>query len=91
MNFTKKDLINKITKESSVSSIEGTQILESFLFLVKSNAKLKIVKLSGFGSFAFKKTRERIGRNPKTNDSYIIPIMKKLTFKPSNKIKGSIN
>ena len=66
-------------------------ILESFLKLVKVNSKTKIVKVNGFGSFNFKETPKRFGRNPKTKESYIIPSMNKLNFRPSNKIKEVLN
>ena len=65
--------------------------LESFLSLIKSSSKLRPVKLSSFGTFSFKKTPKRLGRNPKTKDSYIIPELNKLNFKPSNKIKENLN
>ena len=91
MNFTKNILIKNIAKKSLVSSSDATSILESFLLLIKDKAKLKSVKLSRFGSFSFKKTPKRLGRNPKTKDSYIIPVLNKLNFKPSNKIKDNIN
>ena len=91
MNFSKNNLIKNIAKKSLVSSGEALGILESFLLLIKGKAKLKSVKLSRFGSFSFKKTPKRLGRNPKTQDSYIIPELNKLNFKPSNKIKENLN
>ena len=91
MNLCKTNIIKNISKQSLVSSSDATSILESFLLLIKDKAKLKSVKLSRFGSFSFKKTPKRFGRNPKTKDSYIIPALNKLNFKPSNKIKESIN
>ena len=81
MNFTKNNLIKNIAKKSLVSAGEASGILESFLLLIKGKAKLKSVKLSSFGSFSFKKTPKRLGRNPKTKDSYIIPVSNKLNFK----------
>jgi integration host factor subunit alpha len=91
MNFTKNNLIKNIAKKSLVSTGDASGILESFLQLIKVKAKLKSVKLSSFGTFSFKKTLKRLGRNPKTKDSYIIPSLNKLNFKPSNKIKENIN
>jgi|TARA_B100000768_G_scaffold181273_1_gene203612 integration host factor subunit alpha len=91
MNFSKKDIIKKITKKSSIPFLDGSMILESFLVLIKNKSHSRSVKLSGFGSFIFKKTPKRIGRNPKTKVSYIIDEMSKLNFKPSNKIKGKLN
>ncbi len=91
MNFSKNNIINNITKKSRISALEGSKILESFILLIKSKAKSNTVKVSGFGSFSFKKTPNRLGRNPKTKESYIIPQLNKLNFKPSNKIKRDIN
>ena len=91
MSFNKTNILKNITKKSEVSAGEATSILESFLSLIKNKSKLRSVKFSGFGSFSFKKTPKRLGRNPKTKDSYIIPQLNKLNFKPSNKIKENIN
>tara|TARA_B100000795_G_C22632340_1_gene373097 strand:- start:227 stop:502 length:276 start_codon:yes stop_codon:yes gene_type:complete len=91
MSFSKSNIVKNITKKSEFSVVEASNILESFLLLVKNKSKLRSVKLSTFGSFSFKKTPKRFGRNPKTNDSYIIPELNKLNFKPSHKIKEKIN
>ena len=91
MNFSKTSIVRNVTKKSELSAVEVTSILESFLLLIKNKSKLKSVKLSSFGSFSFKKTPKRLGRNPKTQVSYIIPQLNKLNFKTSNKLKEKIN
>jgi nucleoid DNA-binding protein len=91
MSITKKNIIKNINKETAISIDDATTLLESFLLLVKKHAKSNKVKLSGFGAFCFKKTPKRIGRNPKTSDSYIIPELNKLNFKSSNILKDKIN
>ena len=91
MSLTKKNIINRLKTNTSLSSYEASSILESFLSIIKSKSKSKHLKLSGFGTFSFKKTPKRAGRNPKTQDSYIIPELNKLNFKPSNKVKEKLN
>jgi nucleoid DNA-binding protein len=91
MSLTKNNIINYLKKNSSLSVGEASSIFESFLSLIKSKSKSKSIKLSGFGTFSFKKTPKRAGRNPKTKDSYIIPELYKLNFKPSSKVKEQIN
>jgi integration host factor subunit alpha len=91
MSLTKTNIVNKIKKNSSLSVGEASSIFESFLSVIKSKSKSKSVKLSGFGTFSFKKTPKRVGRNPKTKDSYIISELNKLNFKSSNKVKEKIN
>jgi len=91
MSLTKNNIINKIKKNLPLPVVEASSIFESFLSVIKTKSKSKSVKLSGFGTFSFKKTPKRAGRNPKTKDSYIIPELYKLNFKPSNKVKEQIN
>jgi nucleoid DNA-binding protein len=91
MNLRKANIVTSITKNSEISTKDATNILESLLLLIKNKSRSRIVKLVSFGSFNFKKTPKRLGRNPKTKDSYIIPELNKLNFKPSNKIKEKIN
>ena len=91
MNLRKKNIIKNLAKNSLISNNDASGLFESFLEIIKSKSKSKLVKISNFGTFSFKKTPKRIGRNPKTLDSYIIPMINKLNFKASKKIKREIN
>ena len=91
MTTNKKNIAKNISINLFISIKEGSNILESFLSLIKVNSKNKIVKLSGFGSFDNKKSPERLGRNPKTKESYIIQPTTKPKFKASKKIKEILN
>lgn len=66
-------------------------LLDKFLLILKKESKLKKVKLSAFGTFSMHITSNRIGRNPKTLESYIIKPTKKLIFKASVKTKETLN
>jgi integration host factor subunit alpha len=91
MNLTKDAITKILEKNSSISNHDASNILESFLLLIKSKSKSKSVKLTGFGTFSFKETPKRLGRNPKTKESYIIDSRTKLTFKASNVLKKILN
>jgi len=65
MNFSKSDIAKSISIKSLVSAGESKILLESFLSLIKSSSKNGPVKLSNFGTFSFKKTPKRLGRNEK--------------------------
>ena len=91
MNFTKKHILKNITDNCSLNNKDGLRLLESFLQLTSVNAKSMPVKISGFGSFIYKTTPERIGRNPKTNDLYEIKSFKRLVFRASTRLKKLIN
>ena len=93
MNITKKDIVRKINKETQISSMASKSFLDKFLDIIKceSYKNNKILKLNGFGSFKLKFTPKRVGRNPNTQDSYIIKERNKLTFTTSFKIRKFIN
>jgi nucleoid DNA-binding protein len=91
MNITKNTILKKMSKESLISNSDGYLLLESFISTIKTQAKISDVKLTGFGTFSSKKTPQRMGRNPKTQVSYIIQESIKLNFRPSMKIKEKIN
>lgn len=91
MSINKQSIIKDICESTSLSSNESAALLEAFLSLVITEAKSKRVKLNCFGTFNLKKTLKRIGRNPKTMESYIIPSVFKLKFVASNKLKSKLN
>jgi nucleoid DNA-binding protein len=91
MSISKKNISKKIAFKSSMTDIEASELLSSFLAIIKLQSRSKQVKLSSFGTFCFKKTPKRNGRNPKTKESYIIKSRTKLGFKPSMNIKEIIN
>lgn len=77
--------------DSEMTYDECKKLLEFFLSMIKNKSKQNKVKLSGFGSFIFKSTPKRIGRNPRTNESYIIPKLNKMSYRASNMIKEKLN
>ena len=91
MNYTKALIYKKTATKLSISTTDSSKILDSFLSIIKKNVGSKIVKISGFGSFEMKETPKRIGRNPKTKESYIINARNKVTFNISNKLKNFLN
>jgi integration host factor subunit alpha len=84
----KKDIVGNIYSKTHLSLKDSKNILDSFIsFLVKN----KNIKLSNFGSFILVNTPQRIGRNPKTREEYLIKAREKLSFKASKKIKSFLN
>ena len=91
MSFGKKDICNNISSKALISKDKSKEVLRNFLNLVTSKSKSRIVKISNFGTFYTKNTPQRLGRNPKTKEEFIISKRSKLFFKPSNKIRSIIN
>ena len=91
MSITKSDIANNIAFETCISRKDSKNIVSSLISLIVINSYHKEVKLAKFGTFKRKITPERIGRNPKTGQKYIIKQSKKIKFYPSSKIKKFVN
>tara|TARA_B110000008_G_C16618529_1_gene423502 strand:- start:14 stop:289 length:276 start_codon:yes stop_codon:yes gene_type:complete len=91
MTTTKKEIAKILSKNVSINLELSSKFIDTFLALIKNNSKSKVIKINGFGSFRYKKTPQRIGRNPKTKESYIIQKSKRFVFTVSNKIKEILN
>jgi len=91
MNITKKDISKKIAHNSEASLGESQRFLDKFIEIISSNLLDKSIKIGRFGTFQQYKTKERIGRNPKTLKSYSIKPVNKIKLTISNKIKEAIN
>ena len=87
----KNKIAENISKKTSLPKSISKDLIDVFLKLITEEAQNKKVKIAGFGSYNIHTTSKRIGRNPKTGDSYIIKPMKKMNFKASQKVKDFIN
>jgi integration host factor subunit alpha len=91
MSFGKKDICNNISTKALISKDNSKEFFREFTNLVISKSKSRLVKISNFGTFYTKNTPQRLGRNPKTKEEFVISKRSKLFFKPSNKIRSLIN
>ena len=67
-------------------------LIEDFLSTILSNIKNeKKLKLSKFGTFTIRQKKSRIGRNPKTKETKMIPSRDVVLFKPSKEFKDFVN
>lgn len=90
MSITKKVLAQNISQKLGLSQKDSLFFVNSFFraLTVNNNSAININK---FGTFSYKKTPKRIGRNPKTLQEFKIKSRQRFTFQPSDKIKKTIN
>ena len=91
MNITKKEIASLVSKKINTTNDEGLLVLNSFFQILKKELQDRDIKLSKFGVFYTKKTKSRIGRNPKTMETYKIPSVKKVFFRSSKIAKDILN
>tara|TARA_B100000963_G_scaffold360959_1_gene394061 strand:- start:1303 stop:1575 length:273 start_codon:yes stop_codon:yes gene_type:complete len=90
LSVTKKRISHNVSQKLKVSKKLGLEITNTFFNFLIIN-KEKNISINNFGSFDYKKTPKRIGRNPKTLQQFNIEARQKLTFKPSDVVKKNIN
>ena len=91
MSLGKKDIIVNISTKAHISSSLSKSLFDYFLRHIISNADNKIVKISRFGSFQKYTSPQRVGRNPKTKERFLITKRNKIKFNPSNNIRSILN
>lgn len=85
MNATKLDLCTRVSKKLDTPVTDIKPIVESFLDeILKVISEGKRIEIRGFGSFSVKIRKSRVGRNPRTGKSVIVPEYKAPSFKFSN-------
>ena len=91
MSISKKKISENLSSKIEITLNLSSNIIDVFIGLIKTNSKEKVIKISQFGSFYYKKSPERTGRNPKTKEPFVITKRKKLSFISSNKVKNILN
>ena len=91
MSLGKKDIIINISSKAHISRVISARIVHSFFNILKQNSSFNTIKIANFGSFYKRFTPERVGRNPKTKQEFLIPKRSKLFFKTSDKERHILN
>tara|TARA_A100001011_G_scaffold386144_1_gene461398 strand:+ start:1275 stop:1574 length:300 start_codon:yes stop_codon:yes gene_type:complete len=92
INLTKSDIVKSIYMQIGFSKKISETLLDDILLIIIENLKNnKKLKLSKFGTFTLKNKKSRVGRNPKTKESKIIPSRNVVLFKPSKEFKNLVN
>lgn len=91
MKVTKKKLAEKISTELIINNNESKLLVNSIVSFLIKNIQSKTLKLSGFGTFKIIKTKQRVGRNPRTLEEFTIPSQRKIRFQASKIAREKIN
>ncbi len=91
ISLKKKDLINILNNKTGLSKNLSKKIIEDLINILILAIKNKDLNLKNIGKFNKIYKKERMGRNPKTNETFIISSRFSVRFTPSRKLLSSIN
>ncbi len=89
-SVTKKDLAKNVSDKLGLSHKDSLFLIKHFFSFLANNHS-KRINIHNFGTFINKVTPERIGRNPKTKEEFVIKARQKIFLRPSKEIKNAIN
>ena len=90
-NLKKIDLIKNINTKTGLSSRFIKKVIDDLLKIISADIKLCNFNLKNIGSFKLIYKKERLGRNPKTNEKFTISARKSISFKPSKKFSKTLS
>lgn len=89
--MNKTELITAMAEKAGLTKKDTEKALKAFEETVTETLVAgDKVQIIGFGSFEVIERKERIGRNPKTNEEMTIPGGKSPKFKPGKSMKDAI-
>ena len=91
ISYKKEDFIKSLSLNKGFSNLLSKKIIEELLETLSILIKNNDLILKNIGSFRIIEKKERMGRNPKTKENYIIKKQKSSSFITSNYLKKLIN
>ena len=91
VNITKFDLIKKLSDKTGFSLNYSKKLINELINICALERKSGKFVLKNVGTFFVIKKKERIGRNPKTKEEFIISARKSIRFKASQNIINRLN
>ena len=83
---TRETIAKQISIEFGIAYSTVYKKIDKILQIWSNEIIVSNLSISNIGSFKIKKKHERIGRNPKTKEEYLIKSRKVISFKKSNNL-----
>ena len=91
-NLTKEILAENINRQFGLTKSFSEKLINSLVFHLTNTVKTdKILKIKNFGTFRILNKKERIGRNPKTKEKFVISKRSVIVFKTSKSLNNKLN
>ena len=90
-NFKKEDLIKSLSTKTGFPYNYSKKIIDDLIEVILQGIKNGYFNLKNVGSFKIIHKNERLGRNPKTKEEFIIAARKSVKYTPSKKIVEKLN
>ncbi len=90
-NLNKIDISSNLSKEKGYSLLYSKKVINNLIEVLIDSIKESELAIKNIGNFKLIKKKQRIGRNPKTNEEFIISERQSISFKVSKNLIKKIN
>jgi len=91
-NLKKEDIVKNISANVGTSIFYTAKIVNDIIIILTDGLILKKkIKINNFGTFLLQNKNERLGRNPKNKNTFVISKRIIASFSASNYLKIKIN
>ena len=90
-NLKKIDLAKQLSNKTGYSVNFSKKLINDLVEIIVLNIKKENLTLKNIGTFKKKNKKQRIGRNPKTKEEFIINSRKSISFTSSSKLLVKLN
>ena len=88
---TKQELIQRLAERANVGKVETLLVVDALEQLIREElAAGGEIPLARTGKFRLREQAARMGRNPKTGESVMIPARRKIVFTPAKALKDAV-
>ena len=91
LNFTKNDISTYIGFKTGLPKSYVGKIVNDLIIYLRILSKKGKLNIKNFGTINILNKTERVGRNPKTNEEFIIEARKSVSFIMSKNLNKKIN
>ena len=89
---TKADIVDALYFSASCNHVQLKSIVDKIFDKIKTGIKQDgSVLISGFGKFECNDKASRLGRNPQTEETIVLPARKVVAFRVSRKFRNALN
>lgn len=89
MSLTKGDIVTHLAKKTGTTKKVANQFLDELVKLSYKEAKRDFV-IPGLGKLTVANRKKRVGRNPATGETMVIPAKKVLKFKVAKPAQDAV-
>jgi len=90
-NITKKEISKKLSQKTGFPLSLSKKLITNLLNIMSDQVKKDNLVIKNLGSFNLIVKNERIGRNPKTKEEFIINKRKTISFSSSKNLTNYLN